>query len=107
MDWCIKGLENCVQLKSCTWTRDGSLTSAILKSLGKCTELSDIVINGRHSGHYDPRDLIQLLHLRNISLIMPTIPVLEILPCWLQATGQSLTSLTLICKVCGRPMLIF
>jgi len=87
-----------VQLRVCAWTRDGSLTSAILNSLGRCPELSDITINGESSLHYHPMDLVQLLHLRKISLIMPNTSVLEILPRWLQATGQSLTSLTLVCK---------
>ncbi|KAI0305113.1 hypothetical protein B0F90DRAFT_1701398 [Multifurca ochricompacta] len=98
MDWCIRGLENCVRLKSCTWTSDGSLTSEILKSLRECPELTDIAINGGDSWQYEPKDLIQLLHLRTISLVMPSMSVLEILPRWLQITGQSLTSLTLICK---------
>jgi hypothetical protein len=99
MEWCIKSLENCVQLKSCTWTRNGSLKSVILSCLSKCQDLDDIAINGQHSGNYEPTDLIQLLHLRKISLIMPSRSVLEILPSWFQATGQSLTSLTLDCKV--------
>ncbi|KAH9993333.1 hypothetical protein BJV74DRAFT_374258 [Russula compacta] len=98
MDWYIKGLENCVRLKVCTWTRDGSLTSAILKSLGGCPELTDITVNGDHSWHYEPMDLVQLLGLCKISLIMPSMSVLGILPSWLQGTGQSLTSLTLVCK---------
>ncbi|KAI9433061.1 hypothetical protein H4582DRAFT_1991019 [Lactarius indigo] len=96
--WFTRGLENCVKLRCCTWTRDCSLTSHILKSLGKCSELTDISINGYHSGLYKPGDLLQLLHLHKISLIRPSKPILEILPSWLQATGKSLTSLTLICK---------
>ncbi|KAH9000676.1 hypothetical protein EDB86DRAFT_3063837 [Lactarius hatsudake] len=96
--WFTKGLENCVKLRCCTWTRDCSLTSRILKSLGKCPELTDISINGCHSDLYEPGDLLQLLHLHKISLIRPSRPILEILPSWFQATGKSLTSLTLICK---------
>jgi len=98
MDWYAKGLENCVQLKACTWTRYGSLTSNILTSLGKCPELTDITINGELSWDYEPMDLVQLLHISNISLIMPSVSVLRILPRWLPATGRSLTSLMLICK---------
>lgn len=30
---CMVGLQNCITLKSCTWTRDGSLTSEILNAL--------------------------------------------------------------------------
>jgi hypothetical protein len=100
MDWYAKGLENCVQLKACTWTRYGSLTSTILTSLGKCPELTDITINGELSWDYEPMDLVQLLRISNISLIMPSVSVLRILPRWLPSTGRSLTSLTLMCKAC-------
>lgn len=102
-DLCAKGLENCVQLKVCIWTRAGSLTSDILKSLGRCPELTDITINGEPSSNYTPMDVVQLLRLRKISLIMPSMSVLEILPRWLQAMGRSLTSLALICKACLCP----
>jgi len=98
MELYAKGLENCVHLKGCTWTRDGALTSDILKSLGRCPELTDVTINGQYSLQYEPMDLIQLLHLSKISLIMPSTSVLEILPRWFQATGRSLTDLALICK---------
>ncbi|KAI9509537.1 hypothetical protein F5148DRAFT_996446 [Russula earlei] len=99
-DWYTKGLENCVQLQVCAWTRYGSLTSDILKSLGKCHKLTDITINGEHSWNYEPVDLLQLFRLSKISLIMPSTPVLDILPRWLQAIRGPLTSLTLVCKAC-------
>jgi len=98
MDLYAKGLENCVHLRGCTWTREGSLTSDILKSLGRCPELSDVTINGQYSWQYAPMDLVQILRLSKISLIMPSMSVLEILPRWLQVTGRSLTNLALICK---------
>jgi hypothetical protein len=98
MDMYAKGLENCVHLKGCTWTREGSLTSDILKSLGRCPELNDITINGQYSWQYEPMDLVRILRLSKISLIMPSMSVLEILPRWLQVTGRSLTTLALICK---------
>ncbi|KAI9464140.1 hypothetical protein BJY52DRAFT_1115014 [Lactarius psammicola] len=103
-DWCTRGLENCVQLRCCTWTRDGSLTSHILKSLGKCPELTEISINGLHFGLYEPGDLLQLLHLHKISLITPSMAILKFLPSWFQVTGKSLTSLALICKARQSPM---
>jgi len=74
------------------------LTSDILKSLGRCPELTDITINGELSSNYMPMDVVQLLRLSKISLIMPSMSVLEILPRWLQAMGRPLTSLALICK---------
>ncbi|KAN0116626.1 hypothetical protein V8E52_005770 [Russula decolorans] len=96
----IKGLENCVHLKACIWTRDGSLTSEILTCLARCPDLTDITLNGGYSPHYESMDLVQLLHPRKISLIMPSMSVVRILPHWLRAIGQSLTSLSLICKAC-------
>jgi hypothetical protein len=96
---CTRGLENCVQLRCCKWTRDGSLTSRTLKSLGTRPGLTDISINGKHDDFYEPGDLLQLLRLRKISLIEPSISIFEILPIWFQATGKSLTSLSLTCEV--------
>jgi hypothetical protein len=95
---CTRGLENCVQLRCCKWTRDGSLTSRTLKSLGTRPGLTDISINGKHDDFYEPGDLLQLLRLRKISLIEPSISIFEILPIWFQATGKSLTSLSLTCE---------
>lgn len=94
-DLCTKGLENCLELRRCTWTRDGSLTSHTLRSLGKCPKLTEISINGRHWDIYEPEDLLHLLHLHKISLIEPTMPIIKILPSWIQATAKSLTSLAL------------
>ena len=101
-----RGLESCVHLQACTWTRDGSLTSEILTCLAKCPELTDVAINGGYSPHYEPADLVQLFRLRKISLIMPCIFVVRILPHWLEAIERSLTSLSLICKArffCPHP----
>ena len=93
-----KGLKNCVHLNAYTWTRDRTMTSEILLCLGMCTELTDITFNGGYSRLYDPMDLVQLRRLRKISLIMPSLGVLSILPHWLQGIGRSLTSLSLVCK---------
>jgi hypothetical protein len=100
MNTVTKGLENCVHLKAFTWTRDGSLTSEILTALARCPELTDITLNGDYSPYYEPTDLVQLHRPRKISLIMPSKFVVGILPHWLRAIGQSLTSLSLICKAC-------
>lgn len=93
-----KGLKNCVHLNAYTWTRDRTMTSENLLCLGMCTELTDITFNGGYSRLYEPMDLVQLRRLRKISLIMPSLGVLSILPHWLQAIGRSLTSLSLVCK---------
>lgn len=42
---CMIGLQNCTTLKSCTWTRDGSLTSEILNALST-----------RYVAHRSPQD---------------------------------------------------
>jgi len=96
---CVKGIKNCINLKSCTWTRDGSLHTDILESLcSDCPQLEELEING-NSGGYDPAVLLRFHKLKKISLIMPSAPVLDTLPAWLSATRTTLRSLTIVCKV--------
>ncbi|KAF8816309.1 hypothetical protein BYT27DRAFT_7184152 [Phlegmacium glaucopus] len=94
----LSGLKNCVNLRSCTWTREGSLNSAILEALLQCKNLRELELNGHNIGNYDPRLLLGFTELHRISLIMPTIPVVSQLIPWLSATGATLRSLTLLCK---------
>ncbi|KAJ3829552.1 hypothetical protein EV361DRAFT_791836 [Lentinula raphanica] len=96
MDLVARGLKNCINLRSCTWTRDGSLNSQILDAL-QCS-LQELEINGHDAGHYDPQLLLRFVDLRKISLIMPSSSVISVLHPWLQRTGSSITSLTIICK---------
>ncbi|CCM00826.1 uncharacterized protein FIBRA_02868 [Fibroporia radiculosa] len=95
---CLQGIQNCVNLRSCTWTRDGSLTTEILEALLHCSHLEELEINGRYEGHYDPITLLGFTHLRRLSLIMPSARVIEMLPAWISVTGASLRHLSLICK---------
>lgn len=95
---CAQGTTNCVNLRSCTWTRDGSLHSAVLESLSGCPHLHELEINGNDSG-YDPILLTQFSRLSKLSLIMPSAHVLDIFPAWISITGETLRSLTIICKV--------
>ncbi|KAI0041912.1 hypothetical protein FA95DRAFT_1548149 [Auriscalpium vulgare] len=95
---CFQGISNATRLQSCTWTRDGSLTSYILEPLQQCAQLRELEINGNHSGHYDPTTLTLFSRMTKISLIMPSGAVLDILPKWIEKTGDSIRSLTLICK---------
>lgn len=97
--FCRNGLKNCINLRRCAWTRDGSVNSWILKALQECHNLRELEINGNHNGHYDAIILPQFQNLQKISLIMPSGPVLDVLPSWINATGSILRSLTLICKV--------
>ncbi|KAF4613324.1 hypothetical protein D9613_010978 [Agrocybe pediades] len=92
------GLRNCTNLRACTWTRDGSLDSDILRVLHSCQNLEELELNGHNDGHYDPRLLLGFTHLRRISIIMPSAAVVSQLRPWLSLTGDTLRSLTLICK---------
>ncbi|KAJ7770320.1 hypothetical protein B0H14DRAFT_3509328 [Mycena olivaceomarginata] len=80
----LAALKNCVNLRTCTWTRDGALNSAVLRVLQASDTLAELEINGHSDGHYDASVLEGFVHLRRMSLIMPSADVLP--------------SLTLICK---------
>ncbi|KAH9474448.1 hypothetical protein JR316_0012907 [Psilocybe cubensis] len=94
----LQALSNCKNLKSCTWTRDGSLNSEILSALSNCESLQEFEFNGHSDGHYDPRLLLGFAKLTKISMIMPSASVIAQLPSWTNITGNSLRNLTLICK---------
>ena len=98
LEVCLGGIMNCVNLRSCTWTRHGSLTSSILETLVGCTRIESLEINGEHSGYYDPRILPQFSRLRKLSLIMPSAAVTGMLLPWLQNTSETLRYLSIICK---------
>ncbi|KDR77013.1 hypothetical protein GALMADRAFT_225165 [Galerina marginata CBS 339.88] len=93
-----RGLRNCSNLRSCTWTRDGSLNSEILEALNHCQSLRELELNGHNEGHYDPRALLGFANLRRISIIMPSLAVVSQFDPWLSLTGNTLRSFTLICK---------
>ncbi|KAJ7510664.1 hypothetical protein B0H11DRAFT_2168467 [Mycena galericulata] len=95
----IAGLRNCVNLRACTWTRDGALNSAVLTVLQTRDSLAELEINGHSDGHYDARILATFSHLQKLSLIMPSADVVGQLPPWMGYTGGTLRSLTLICKM--------
>jgi hypothetical protein len=100
LDWCLHGIDNCVNLRHCIWTRDGSLRSELLHHLSRCNQLKSLTINGHHGNFYDPRLIMQLPVLENISLIMPSGPVLDALASWATRACDRVRSITLICKVC-------
>lgn len=95
----LQGLKNCVNLRACTWTRDGSLNSDILRALQTSNSLQELEINGHDDGNYEPDILKGFTGLTRISLIMPSAAVINGLGSWLELTGKSLRNLTLICKV--------
>ncbi|KAG2095081.1 hypothetical protein BD769DRAFT_1655447 [Suillus cothurnatus] len=45
-----KRIRNCVNLKSCAWTRDGSLEAGDSPALQQCPQLKELEINGKDSG---------------------------------------------------------
>jgi len=98
-DSCLHGIANAVNLRSCTWTRDGSLNSNILLALLKNQSLQELEINGRHYGNYDHTILPRFTSVRRIKLIMPSPPVIEVLPSWLKSLMHPLQSLSIVCKV--------
>ncbi|KAJ7196070.1 hypothetical protein GGX14DRAFT_474011 [Mycena pura] len=95
----VQGLKNCTSLQSCTWTRDGSLSSEVLAVLQTLDTLVELEINGHSDGQYDATLLSHFSHLRRISLIMPSAEVVRRLSPWMATTGATLSSLTLICKM--------
>lgn len=96
---CLRGLSNCATLRSCTWTRDHTLSSEILEVLSNCPALRELEINGHATGTYNPQLLLRFGSLAKISLIMPSADVVEILPNWVEKTGKTLTALHILCKV--------
>jgi len=99
LDIIPKGLRNCTNLRACTWTRDGSLNSDILRALQTSGSLRELEINGHDDGNYDPDLLKGFANLTRISLIMPSGSVIAQLKSWMELTGNTLKALTLICKV--------
>ena len=98
---CVLGaLQLCTSLRSCIWTRDGTLTSDILQTLSSCPELRELEINGHSSdGYYDHSTLLRFRNLSKFSIIMPSASVVSQLHDCLALNAHSLRSLTLICRV--------
>lgn len=61
--------------------------------------LRELEING-HDGYYNRVLLLGFVGLERISLIMPSAPVVALLPTWTSLNHKTLRKLTLICKVC-------
>lgn len=98
---CARAIRQCTNLRSCTWTKDGSISSELLESLLNCQQLRELEING-NSAEYDPLILTQFQSLRKISLIMPSVHVLNVLPLWIKASGPTLRNLRIICRASTR-----
>lgn len=101
----LQAIRNCVNLRSCTLTRDGSLSNDILLTLQQAEHLVELEINGHNFFYFKPGLLPDFTHLRKISLIMPSAEVLNVLPIWARNTASTLRHLTLLCQVsiCQAP----
>ena len=98
LEHCLAGIRNCHNLRACTWTRHGSLTSSVLETLADSARLQELEINGENTGFYDPEILPRFSHLRKLSLIMPSAAVISALLSWTRNTSQTLNHLSVICK---------
>ena len=98
LEHCLAGIRNCHNLRACTWTRHGSLTSSVLETLADSARLQELEINGENTGFYDPKILPRFSHLRKLSLIMPSAAVISVLSAWARNTSQTLNHLSVICK---------
>ncbi|KIJ55544.1 hypothetical protein M422DRAFT_63582 [Sphaerobolus stellatus SS14] len=95
---CLKGLSNCSNLRSCTWTRDRTLSTEFLGVLSSLPSLKHLEINGHSTGTYDPQALLRFKTLEKISLIMPSAEVIAILPAWTQKVKDTLNTFHVLCK---------
>ncbi|KAI0030157.1 hypothetical protein K488DRAFT_79788 [Vararia minispora EC-137] len=98
LEICARALRNAEQLRSLIWTRDSSLSSEILNALAQNAHLTQLSINGNPGRRYDPAQLLGLTRLRELTLIMPSRSVVDILTSWAAILSGNLRSLTLICK---------
>ncbi|KAL1689856.1 hypothetical protein GGG16DRAFT_114596 [Schizophyllum commune] len=97
-DLFTRGLRNCKALRSCTWTRDGALTSGILEALQYCPALTSLEINGRSEYNYRVELLLGFRKLEEVTIIMPDAGVVGCMSAWLGYVGATLRRLTWICK---------
>ena len=96
----VSAIANLHNLRSCVWTRDGTMKGPILAALKThCTKLRELEINGRHEWNYEPEQLIEFSSLESITLLMPNTDVVNALVKWCEIHGSMLKELTLVCKV--------
>ncbi|KAG8695855.1 hypothetical protein FRC08_007522 [Ceratobasidium sp. 394] len=95
-----RAISHCVNLLSCSWTRDGSLYTKIIESLAELKKLQSLEINGRPGPWtaWVPDDLFRFRHLQSLTLIMPVQAVMDVLPAWTEQNSETLESLVIICK---------
>lgn len=98
-DLCQQALANTVNLQSCSWTRDGSFSDAVIGALARIDTLRDIEFNGHSGIECNPKMLLRLKRLTRLLVIMPDRETAMVLPDWLESLAPTLCSLSLVCKV--------
>jgi hypothetical protein len=104
----LQGLSHCVNLVSCWWTRDGTLTDDIIRVLqtSPVPSLRELAINGRSGLFYNGGNLVYFRNLVKLVLIMPDGKMVQHLPYWCELLGTTLKELTITCKVSESRVLL-
>ncbi|CAE6408103.1 unnamed protein product [Rhizoctonia solani] len=100
-----QAISNCLNLRSCSWTRDGSLSTSMIQELASLNSLKELEINAKPGafGAWVPEDLLGFRNLQSLTLIMPARSVVELLPAWCRENKDTLESLVIICKSAPYP----
>lgn len=100
----IPALRNCINLSSCRWTRDGTLSDDILGILQSPDRvpLRVLEINANSRSFYDASKLLSFTSLTKLSLILPDAETIIGLPVWCEQIGGTLKELTIIQKASTR-----
>ena len=85
-----------MNLRSCVWTRYGSLNPPIIRALQTCP-IVELEINADPGQNYAPSQLLGFSALESLKLVLPARPVRDILGDWTHATRSTLRSLSIIC----------
>jgi hypothetical protein len=91
-----RAIRNCVNLRSCAWTRFGTLNGAIIKALQSCP-ITEFEFNADPGRNYVPTQLLVFDKLESLKLVLPGRPMDDILVDWVKVIGNTLRSLSIIC----------
>jgi hypothetical protein len=95
---CVSALNNCANLQAVTWTRDGSLSDEIFSALAT-KRIRYLEFNAHAGNYYHPETLTRFSFLTTLSLLMPDRKTINLLPQWIREMGESIRSITFLCKV--------
>ena len=88
-----QAIQNCVNLRSCTWTHH-SFNTPIMLALQGCRLIHLEIAGG--PGVYDHCQLLAFSNLASLKLSRPVLPTSNLLRPWTYATKYSLRSLSII-----------